>query len=343
LTLRPGSNPLFSYGATMQPLIQNIKYKNVGTEINLFRKSDVRIDVQQRFLHLTTERERLKQYAALHANLVQRITLIIPVNRQSIHHLPASLNGFEKNRTNQASIVIVYSYEIKAELEALNTDNLIDIDLIECDSTNQINELLRKGIETCRSEYVGWMQPGMKIKFDELEDIANLFRSMHQVNFMCGIDNDVSEVNYERTSTANYRWTPRLGNCYSKEIANVTTELMFWRYSTFKEIHDEQWSKNTHLFIETIKRTPLYVCAKKFGDKNGINAIQTLGAEEVKLLLSDQKFQPRKGIRAFMRPIFRYFFNRNIPIFRLFYRETEQLPMVIRYDFKYKNYYLDNY
>lgn len=342
LTLRPGSNPLFSYGATMRPLIQNIEYNNEGIEINLFRKSDVRIDVQQRFLQLTTERERLKQYASLHASLVQRTTLILPVNRQSIERLHTSLIGFEKNRNNQATVIIVYPSEIKAELNALLTDYKLDILTLECD-TNEINKLLRLGVESCRSEYIGWMQAGMTIKFEELEDIANLFQSIHQVHFMCAIDDDVSEMYYERASTANYRWTPQLGNCYLKEIANVTTELMFWRYSTFKEIQDEQWLKNAHLFIETIKRTPLYVCAKKFGDKNGINGIQMLGMEEVKSLLSDQKFQPRKGIRAFMRPIFRYFFNRNIPIFRLFYRETEQLPMVIRYDFKHKNYYLDNY
>jgi hypothetical protein len=342
LTLRPGSNPLFSYGAAMQPLIQNVEYKNVGTEINLFRKSDLRVDLHQRFLHLTTEHERLKQYAVLHANLVQRTTLILPVNRQSIERLHTSLNGFEKNRTNQATVIIVYPHEIKSELDALLTDYTTDFLTLECD-TNEINKLLRLGIESCRSEYIGWMQAGMTIKFEELEDIANLFRSIHQVHFICGINENVSEANYERTSTANYRWTPELGNCYQKEMANVTTELMFWRYSTFKEIHTDQWSKNAHLFIETIKRTPLYVCAKKFGNINGIKDSQILSVEEVKTLLSDKKFQARKGIKTVTRPVFRYFFNRNIPIFRLFYRETERLPMVIRYDFKHNNYYLDNY
>lgn len=342
LTLRSGVNPLVSFAASMQPLIQNLEYSNEGSEINLFRKSDVRLDGYKRFLKVTTEHERLKQYAALHTNLVQRTTLILPVNRENINDLPASLNGFEKNRTNQATVLIVYSQGIKAKLVALIPDNQADIVPIEGE-TNQIYELLRIGIEACQSEYVGWMRAGMVIKFEELEEIAAIFRSMQQVHFIRGIDEVVNQANYFGVNTANHRWTPELANCYPQEIANVSTELMFWRTATFAEIHLGQERNDAHLFIETIKRTPLYVCAKKFGDKNGIKSVETLSVKQVKTLLSDQKFQARKGIRSIMRPVFRYFFRRNVPIFRLFYRETERLPMVIRYDFNNKNYYLDNY
>ena len=110
-------------------------------------------------------------------------------------------------------------------------------------------------------------------------------------------------------------------------------------------ISEDQVSNLTavNLFIELLKLNPVYGVALKLGDCEGVNALSYLSVKEVEQSLEASEFQPKSGFGSVVRPIFQFWFRRNVPFFRLFYREMEELHLVIRYDFENDSYYLSNY
>lgn len=342
LTIRRGKNALVGFGAEMSPLIQNVAFGIEGSQIKLLKKSDIQFPDEKSFYEVTASLTDLEGYATAQTRLVERVTLVIPVNSKCVHLLAQSLDALENDHFYKATILVVHSADVQTEIQRRIANRRFDL-TAKSSETADLNELLRIGFDNCRTDFVGWMQAGMRIELKQLEEVATIFNAMLQVNFLRGIDEDSDEMNYVRLNTSGYRWTPQLANCFPKEAGEISTELMFWRRKSLMDISIKMQDQYAMLFLETIKSTPMYVCAKKIGNRNGVQNLHSLTVNQVRSVLADQRFQPRKGLRSITRPLFRYFFKRNVPIFRLFYKETEQLPLVIRYDFKNESFYLDNY
>jgi hypothetical protein len=186
------------------------------------------------------------------------------------------------------------------------------------------------------------MQPGMTVDLDRIEDVARIFQGMSQVQILHGLQDEIDENNYLKLNTASGRWTTQRANSNKVEAAKLRSEFVFWRTSLISESEISKLASG-NLFLELLKLNPIYLVALKFGDRKGKNIVSSISIDELKESLRASEFQPKGGFQSILRPIFHYCFRRNVPFFRLFYRETEKLPLVIRYDFKNDSFYLDNY
>ena len=182
----------------------------------------------------------------------------------------------------------------------------------------------------------------MILNSERLEQIAQVFREIRHVQILNGVAEQVSDKNNSTLNMANARWTAPIANADKEGVIQVRTEFVFWRMSLFSRKEFEELTM-ANLFLELLKKNPVYALALNLGDVNGINPLSVLTTNDVKNSLSAAHFQPKGGVRAIVRPIFQYWFRRNVPFFRLFYRDMERLPVVIRHDFVNNSFYLVNY
>ena len=343
LTSKRGRDPIRTFGTEMKPLVQNILFGIDGSEIGLYNKKDLLPTEHNRFLALNTASASLDQKSDDLNQLVEPLLTIIPVPNLLVDDVNITFEHISTNTEKfyNYTILIVCSEESKRKISKTVESAPLKVEFVVSDSQD-IDELLRTGIESCPDGFCSWMQPGMKVDLDHVEKVAQIFHGMSQVQILQAVQENVDEHNYAKLNTANYRWTPQTANLYKKEAALVRSEMIFWRASLISEI-DTQTLTTANLFLELLKVNPIYVLALKLGDTNGREPFSNLTSEEVPKSLSSPEFQPKFGFRSVLRPIFKFFFQRNVPFFRLFYRDTEQLPMVVRYDFKNDSFYLDNY
>ncbi len=342
LTIRSGKSPLASFGAQMKPLIQNIEYDIEGLDIKLIRKSDLLFEEEKPFLLFNQNLDQLKLFSQTYQYRTAQVTLVLPLLELGLKNLRITINSLEIERIYNVTLLISCPMEISQEIQLLTQELKCQVEICVSES-HDLNVLLREGMERCITDIVGWMQSGMTVKLEMLEQVGEIFRAMKQVNFLRGIDEESTKAGNVLINSAPYRCTPELGIYYPKEMGQISTEFMFWRRETLKGILPAVSMDNNNLFVESIISTPLYVCTRKFGDRNGVEQIHNLNAGQTTSNLKGKKIHARKSVLSIFRPVFRYFFMKNVPIFRLFYKETERLPLVIRYDFKNCSHYLDNY
>lgn len=341
LSTRRGKSPLRSYGAQMKPLIQNVLFELEGTEIGLYRKEDLLPTETNRFLALEASTVVMDQCVRVRRQLVQQVTVVIPVIEGMLIELKETFQALESNRFFNCTFLVVCTDAIREEVGDIVEHAPVSIQVVSSVTTN-LNELLCLGFASTRTEYCGWMQAGMTIDPVNLEKVARVFQEMAQVQILHGIEERFTEQNYLKLNTSKYRWTPRTANIKKMEVASVRTEFVFWRKSLLP--HEKISDLNSaNIFVELLKLNPVYVLAINIGSFNGKNTLSIATKEEVAESLMALDYQPKKGVRSILRPIFRSWFCSNIPIFRFFYREMEQLPMVIRYEIKNDSYFLDNY
>lgn len=341
LTTRKGKSPIRTFGAQMKPLIQNVLFELEGDEIGLYRKEDLLPTEENRFLSLNTSSIQLTQGAEVHRQLSQQVTLVIPVLSDTLNELKKTVLAIKSDRFYQCTFLVSCPHEIKVEVEAIVQHLPVSVEIISSSGSN-LNELLRFGLASVQTDYCGWMQAGMTVDPAKMEQVARIFREMSQVQMLHGIEEKVDETNYLKLNTSRYRWTAQIANLKKHEAARMRTEFVFWRKSLTSAETISNLSSGS-LFIELLKLNPLYVLALNLGSFNYINAHEILSKEVVAEMLNSPLYLPKSGMRSIARVFFRPWFYSNVPIFRLFYKEMEKLPMVIRYDFQHKNYYLDNY
>ncbi|MFT5860863.1 MAG: hypothetical protein ACI865_002979 [Flavobacteriaceae bacterium] len=343
LTTRRGKNPIYSFGARMKPLIQNVLFEIEGPEIGLYHKKDLLLTENNRFLALNTAPVSLDQQTEVRKQLIEPLLTILPVPNILVESIEITFDIAkpDNDKFYDFTVLIVCSESSKEKISKIVESAPLKVEFVISDSQD-INELLRLGIESCSTDYCSWIQAGMKIDLDSIEKVTRIFQGMSQVQVLHGVHEECDESNYLKLTTASSRWTPQIANLNKDEVGSVRTELVFWRKSLLNGFDLEKMNAS-NLFLELLKLNPVYVAAIKIGDMNGREAVNCLTKDEVAKSIEDSQFQPKKGIRVITRPIFRLFFRRNVLFFRLFYRETERLPMVIRYDFKNDSFYLDNY
>lgn len=341
LTSRRGRNPIISFGAKMRPLLQNILFNIQGKEIGLFRKEDISLTEKNRYLLLESSSVRLQQYSEARNRSVEQVTLIMPVLEYQLDNFKVTLKGMKSDRFYNVTLLVVCSHVIEKIITELSSYSPLNIKIIPFHSDN-IDEYLRVGITNCSTDFCSWMQPGMLLDLSVIEDVARVFQGMSQVQILQGLNQQVNQSNYSKLCTANYRWTPQRANSNKEEVSKIRTELIFWR-SSLISADEISIMKIGSLFLELLKRNPIYILALKVGDLNDVKPLSTLSPEDVKNSLIAREFQPKGGVYTIIRPIFQYWFRRNVTFFRFFYKEMEQLPLVIRYDFKNDSFYLDNY
>lgn len=341
LTTRRGKSPVRTFGASMTPLLQNVLFGVEGDEIGLYRKEDLLPTEENRFLALKTTPVQLEQDEVARKLLLQRVTLVIPVLKETVHHLEKTVQAIQSDRFYMGTLLISCPFEIRGEVEVIVQYAPVSIEIITTSGSN-LNELLQFGLASVKTDYCGWMQAGMTIDLVKLENVARVFREMTQVQIIHGVMEQVDESNYLQLNTSKDRWTAQMANLKKQEAASVRTEFLFWRKSLTPNQAISSITTGS-LFIELLKLNPVYVLGLNIGTFNGINAHELLSKEEVAERLKSTLYQPKSGMRSITRAFFRPWFYLNVPIFRLFYKEMERLPLVIRYDFKNDSYFLDNY
>lgn len=341
LTTRRGESPIQTFSSAMTPLVQNVFFELHGNDIGLYRKENLLPTEENRFLALKTSAVCLEQNTNVHRQLSQQVTLVIPVLKDTLNELKKTCQAIPSDRFYTCTFLISCPHEVKSEVEEIVQYLPIYVEIFSSSGSN-LNQLLQFGFASTQTEYCGWIQAGMTIDPVKLEQVARVFRELAQVQILHGIAEQVREENYLKLNTSKYRWTAQRANAKRQEAARVRTELVFWRKSLTPNEAISQLSA-ANLFIEFLKLNPIYVLALNLGSFNDKSVHETLSVEAVAESLKSPEYQPRGGFRSIVRTFFRPWFYSNVPFFRLFYKEMERLPMVIRYDFKNDSYFLDNY
>ncbi len=341
LTIRNGVKPVRSYGASMQPLIQNVIFENEGNDIVLIKKTNLnRVDDSYRFLELSESIERLRQNSNAFTSFLHQVTIVLPaINEERFNQTIAQLY---KERFHNVTILVICSSEFANKF--IHVEDIIGCRLKWAFSESEnLNELLRVGFNHVDTEYMSWAQAGMGIDLKKFEKVAKVFSGMKQVNFLRGVDEEINEDNYLTKSSASWRLTPQMAYLYTNRSRNLTSELMVWRKSLFDEINQELKADFSNLFIELLKATPMYVFMEKLGDTKGMESIHTISKPALRECLSEPRFKRTIFQRILTHPFLFPGFYCNFPLIRFFYKELAKLPLVIRYDYKNDSYFLDNY
>ncbi len=341
LTSRRGVDAMKSFGAKMNPLIQNILAEIPGNEIGLYRKEDIRSTAGKRFLAITASPIRLEQYAKVNEDILERPTIVLPVLDDQLNDLRVTMKAMKSDRFYNLVVLIICSSTIKDSVLEILEGAPVEIEVV-INNSDRVSDLLRSGIAHYSTDYCAWMQPGMLINLEKAEDVARIFKGMSQVQVLQGLEVEVDESNYVKLNTSSGRWTPQRANSNKVEALKLRSEFVFWRTSLISE-NDISKLNCGNLFFELLKLTSIYLAAIKFGSINNKKAVSSISINELKESLGASEFQPKTGFKSMIRPVFHPFFRRNVPFFRFFYKESEKLPLVIRYDFENNSFYLENY
>ncbi len=341
LTIRKGKSPVRSFGVRMEPLIQNVMFEIEGVEISLVKKSNILDqDEPDRFLKISQSIERLRQNSSAHLKKQEQVTIVIPALDEK--QLEYTIDNLSKDRFHNVTILISCHPNLSKKFQSIEKSVGCSVKWIHSESSD-INQLLRNGFEACTTNYVSWAQAGMEINLKKFEKVAKVFSGMKQVNFLRGIDEEVTEENYLTKNSAFWRVTPQLAYVDVKGSRDLSSELMVWRKPMLDEISAELKEDNSNLFIELLKATPLYVLVDQIGIKNGIESIHPLSKKAARKCLKDPKFKRNLFRRVLTHPYLFPGFYGNFPFIRFFYKEIGQFPLVIRYDFRNDSYFLANY
>lgn len=338
LTTRRSKNSIKSFGTKMKPLIQNVFYGIKGESIVLCKKDDLLESINNRFLKLHTPAGRLEQLTQL---TYQQLTLIVPVLDTEISELSKTISNLETKSFFDAKLLIVCSTKIESEVRKLAIQAPLEFEVIP-GSDQTLDSLLFAGLLSCTTDYCGWLRPGMFVDLNKINEVVKIFQSFRQVQILQGVQEEIDEASYLKLNTSWFRWTPRRVTSNPSKSKNIRSEFVFWRTSIVKGDTITQMRSNT-LFFELIKLNPIYVVALKFGDYNNVQPHYSDNVRNAQDILNVSEHRTKNVLRLLLSPLFQYWFNKNIPIFRFLYKEMEQLPFVIRYDFKNDSYYLSNY
>lgn len=341
LTIRNGIKSQRSFGATMQPIIQNVIFDNNGDVISLLKKEDIfEFEETDRFLKVSEAIEKQRMYTNAFTPIKKRVTIVIPsVDKEQLQY---TFDQCYKDRFHNVTLLICCDPDISEHFKMIEKSIGCHIKWIESKSKN-LNELLRIGFNAVESDYMSWVQAGMEIDLKSFEKVSKVFSGMKQVNFLRGIDEEITKDNYLKKSSASWRMTPQLAYLYTNRSRTITSELMVWRSSILDEVKHELNEDFSNLFVALLKATPLYVFMENVGLTKGIKSIHPLSKVELRKSLSDQKFRRSPFQRFISHPFFFPGFYCNIPFIRFFYKEIARFPLVIRYDYRNDSYFLDNY
>ncbi len=341
LTIRKGENPEKRYGANMQPLIHNVIFEIEGSDIFLIKKANLpEQDEPDRFLKLSSSMQKLRQNTRTFSLNQQQVTIVIPaIDERKLQH---TIDQLYKDRFHNVTILISCPFKVSEKFKYIEDVVGCHVNWVLSESSD-LNQLLLKGFGACKTDYISWAQAGMDLDLKKFEQVSTIFSGMRQVNFLRGIDEEVTQKNYYTKNSAPWRTTPYLAYYHAKGYRETSTELMVWRRSMLDEIQQELNENYSNLFIELLKATPLYVLVDKIGSLNGIEPLHTISKQEVRKSLSNPKFRRNGFIRLINHPYFHPWFYCNFPFIRFFYKEFGRFPMVIRYDFRNESYFLDNY
>lgn len=329
------------FGANMKPLVQNVLYEMEGKGIVLCKKEELLSKEKNRFLYLNTASLQLKQFAEVQKQKHQQVSLILPLLENSMDDFKVTIDSLPKDRFYDFTLVIVCSEGLDVQVGNLIQDLNLNVRVLHS-SHAELNELVRFGLLNSTTAYCAWIQAGMQIYPSRIEDVARVFQDMAQIQVLHGMSEEVNEQNLSKVNTAEGRWTIGRVHVKKSEALRIRTELVFWRSSLVSREWIEKMDVGS-LFIELLKLNPVYHLVFKLGEYAQVSVVKKLTHAELMKSLDSPEFQPRKGLRTLFLPVFNYWFGRNIPVFRLFYKELEQMPLVIRYDFKNDSFYLSNY
>lgn len=341
LTSRRYKKALFSFGARMKPLTENVIHEIEGEELVLCRKEDLALTEKNRYLLLNVSTVRLDQYADVRKQKLEQVTLIMPVLNDQLEAFSKTVDILKSDRFYNVTLMIVGNNEIEESVQEIILNAPLNTEFVHS-SINQFDQMLQLGIAHCSTEYCGWIQPGMSIDLEKMETIAKIFQNISHVQAFHSVQEDIDQTDYSKLNTSSVRWTPQRATSDPKRASKLRGEFVFWRTSLISTDTTSRIKSSTFV-LELLKLNPLYAAVIKAGDYGNIEAVNYASDEDVRRILFAPEFQPNSGLKSVLRPIFHIWFRRNVPFFRFFYKEMEGLPPVIRYDFKNDSFYLSNY
>jgi hypothetical protein len=341
LTSRRGLHVEKAFGAQMKPLVQNVVNDILGDDLILCRKDDLLPSEKDRFLELHSSSVQLDQFSVIRKRKMEQVSVVIPTLDNELKAFEQTISALKLDRFYDVTLLVVCSEGIQKSIREITNKVLVSVDILTS-SDNRLDDLLSVGISSCSTDYCGWIQPGMIVDLQRMEGVARIFQGMTHVQVLHGMQEEISEGSYAKVNTSDIRWTPERANANKSKASKIRTELVFWRSSLISK-DDALKITSTNLFLELLKLNPVYAVALRLGYFNEVKAIDTLSEQQVEKVLAGDEFQPKRGFTSALRPIFQFWFSRNVAFFRLFYREAEELPLVIRYDFKNDSYFLANY
>lgn len=340
LTSRRGKNPVLAFGAEMKPLLQNVLFNLEGTELGLYKKEEVLPTENCRFLKLVAGASSVQVYAQVHEESRKHVSVVFPVLEGQVEALKRTFKTIPTDRFHEISMLLVCESSVMEHVHDVIVNSSLNVTVIPAFSSDQ-DALLRLGIAHCKTEYCTWAQPGMRVDVERLLDASRIFQSFKQIQAFRGSSSEVNSVD-SNTGVAHLRWTAQLALLRKQQFREMRTEWIFWRKELFSTDEINELT-TTNLYAHLLKKTLVYAVALEFGGYNAVDRLSVLSVEELVDCLSEQHFQPKFGLKSLVRPIFSFWFYRNVRFFRLFYRELEQLPLVVRFDMKHNSFYLENY
>ena len=328
LTSKKGKNPIHTFAATLRPLEQNIALSLEGTDLGLYRKEDVNEGISsKKFQHyLPTAFIREVQ-----ANAQQTISfdIVIPVLQLDEKALQKSIQSIAQ-QSNTFDIILVCT---KATFESVSAflptgqagakANQINSKVISSKHV-QLTELLRDGFLQGNSRIQTWIHQGSTFTKDAFYKVAQVSTSFPTTSWWGSLDEAVPTHSYETLNTASLRWSMSVIKKIQESGQWERTQGQFFR----RELLDRKSSAHEASMFVFPENTPLsiialhLICKKKMPNKNASKRERTPGI---------------------INSIPYYFFKKNIPFVRTIYREMHHLPPVIRFDYTYNTFYLENY
>lgn len=341
LSTKEGSNPLFSFGGNMSPLIQNVFYQVEGSIINFLKSYDEseRIINPSIFYPLNTVAEN-NINKALSQKL--KIGIVIPLLNWNEIELIRLLESLEEQVEDSWECLLVTSNKNISELEVIlrksQCSNRIKLLNFE-GNTPTLFDLINFGFNKSSGNILSWSNPQSVFSKNELKTTISLFTDFKPVKFL----KQIHEKN-----ALEYKWNESLLN--HKILGNkhkISTEKFFIASHVWRDL-GKTFNNNLNLseeefwMLKAIKKYPLFLFLNQTLDSNQELTSKKISNKEtnkLKKALNKNKTSKSKLLSS----IFKYFYIYNIPYLRAFYGLYHNLNDVIRYDEANDSYYFDRY
>jgi len=331
LSTRKGVNPVFTFSSKMRPLINNIIFNVEGDEIGLYRKEDLEPASANLGSFFSTS---LLQKVNSEMQGVVSVSIVMPVVEFNKEDLLKTLHSIPfGNGLNECIISCPKNIfdEVKSSVESIG----IIVQILSSNTTDE-SQLLKSGLDSARQEVITWCRPGSIFAADVFGQLPKIFNAFAEVNWIRGVEEQITQESYSTVNTAPYRWNSHMLEKHSGKNYPYTTELMFWRKSVYNsdEFSEFSLSSKRNVFMQKVN---LHVVAYNFGTRKIKESDQTLRSE------FPESLRKHSFARKFLGSLSYVFFHRNSSPLRLVFVETLELPYVLRYDNNSKKFYSSKY
>lgn len=319
LTTRKGWSSLLSFSTTLHPLELNVALAMKGHGIGLYKAENI------------TETASSKKYQNYIPNFLLgqlqhhpktvSFGVVLPVSDFNADALDMSLASIHTQACPYC-VVVVCPEDIRSALFAYAQERTFKFE-IHSIQRKTLKELLREGFSQCQQEINVWLRPGSVLTQDAFKMVAQASTAFPTTSWWAGVARNTDDSKGTVSKTAQWRWSRDQIKMFKIRGMIALTEAFFYK-SDLSTLNHSIDNLEQYLFPSktNLSLISLHLCRLSKTSIEAISNVETI------------KFKHR---------IFHYFFVKDIPYLRIFYRELAQLPPVLIYDPLYDSFYADNY